>query len=214
MLRLSAVALLGVLAAPALSSAGGPGSPGAAAVADAVLWGKAMPAPDVTADLPRNIQPQLAEYRDRERLFRSGLTPPPGATPEERDTYERRVGIERVVFCLFSRGDVAKVAPQYALDADIEPDWQGLPEMPRREAKFIDRLLADLPKPWLAPYLNLVAGHRKLCASEMDGAAADARSRELTEDARRQLTRARDGGNKLIRIVAEELLTSGRCGEP
>jgi hypothetical protein len=86
--------------------------------------------------------------------------------------------------------------------------------MPRREAKFIDRLLADLPKPWLAPYLNLVAGHRKLCASEMDGSAADARSRAMAEDARRQLTRARDGGNRLIRVVAERLLATGRCSEP
>ena len=184
---------------------------GAAAIADAVLWGKEMPASALTPDLPRNVQSQLAEYRERERVFHSGLTPPPGATTEERETYQRRVGIERVVFCLFPRGDSAKVAPQYALDADIEPDWQGMPEMPRREARFIDRLLADLPKPWLAPYLNLVAGHRKLCASEMDGEAADARSRELTEDARRQLTRARDGGNRLIRIVAEQLLATGRC---
>jgi hypothetical protein len=106
------------------------------------------------------------------------------------------------------------VAPQYALDADIEPDWHGLPEHPRREAKFIDRLLADLPKPWLAPYLNLVAGHRKLCASEMDGVAADDRSRAMTDDARRQLTKARDGGNRLIRVVAERLLETGRCGAP
>ena len=187
---------------------------GAAAVADAVLWGREMPAAELTTDLPRNVQSQLAEYRERERAFRSGLTPPPGATPQERESYERRVGIERVIFCLFPRGDSAKVAPQYALDADIEPDWQGLPEMPRREARFIDRLLADLPKPWLAPYLNLVAGHRKLCASEMDGTAADARSLALTEDARRQLVRARDGGNRLIRVVAEQLLASGRCGEP
>ena len=157
---------------------------------------------------------ELTEYRERERTFRSALTPPPGATAEERETYDRRVGIERVVFCLFPRGDSARVAPQYALDADIEPDWQGMPEMPRREAKFIDRLLADLPKPWLAPYLNLVAGHRKLCASELDGVAADDRSRALTADARRQLERARDGGNRLIRIVAERLLATGRCGEP
>ena len=85
------------------------------------------------------------------RLFRSGITRRPARPPEERDTYERRVGIERVVFCLFPCSDSAKVAPQDALDADIEPDWQGMPEMPRREAKFIDRLLADLPKPWLAP---------------------------------------------------------------
>jgi hypothetical protein len=48
----------------------------------------------------------------------------------------------------------------------------------------------------------------------MDGEAADARSRALTEDGRRQLTRARDRGNQLIRIVAEQLLASGRCGEP
>jgi hypothetical protein len=187
---------------------------GAAAIADAVLWGKEMSASALTADLPKNVQSQLTEYLERERTFRSAITPPPGATEEERQTYGRRVGIERVVFCLFPRGDSAKVAPQYALDADIEPDWQGMPEMPRREAKFIDRLLVDLPKPWLAPYLNLVAGHRKLCASEMDGAAADARSRAMTDDARRQLTRARDGGHRLIRIVAERLLATGRCGEP
>jgi hypothetical protein len=187
---------------------------GAAAIADAVLWGKEMPASALTADLPKNVQSQLTEYRERERTFRTALTPPPGATAEERETYVRRVGIERVVFCLFPRGDSARVAPQYALDADIEPDWQGMPEMPRREAKFIDRLLADLPKPWLAPYLNLVAGHRKLCASEMDGVAADDRSRAMTDDARRQLTKARDGGNRLIRVVAERLLETGRCGAP
>ena len=212
--KLGTVALLAFLAAGTIAAAEEPGLSGAAAIADAVLWGKAMPASALTLDLPKNVQSQLAEYLARERTFRSALTPPPRATAEEMATYDRRVGIERVVFCLFPRGDSARVAPQYALDADIEPDWQGMPEMPRREAKFIDRLLADLPKPWLAPYLNLVAGHRKLCASEMDGVAADARSRELTEDARRQLTRARDGGNRLIRIVAEQLLTTGRCGDP
>lgn len=186
---------------------------GVAAIADAVLWGKEMPPSALTADLPRSVQSQLSEYFQREHSFRSGITPPPGATEEERETYDRRVGIERVVFCLFPRGDSAKVAPQYALDADIEPDWQGLPENPRREAKFIDQLLTDLPKPWLAPYLNLVAGHRKLCASEMDGAKADARSRAMIDDGRRQLARARDAGNGLIRVVAERLLKTGRCNE-
>ena len=210
--------LYGVAAAAAtVCAAASPGAAeltGAAAIADAVVWSREMPAAALTPDLPKNVQSELAEYRERERTFHSALTPPPDATEEERETYEMRVRIERVVYCLFPRGDSAKVAPQYALDADIEPDWQGLPEMPRREAKFIDRLLADLPKPWLAPYLNLVAGHRKLCAGEMDGAAADARSRALTEEARRQLTRARDGGNRLIRVAADHLLATGRCGEP
>jgi hypothetical protein len=206
MSNLRAFFMVAALAAGTNVRADEPGLSGAAAIADALLWGKEMPQSALTPDLPRNVQSQLAEYRERERTFRSALTPPPGATTEEMDTYDRRVGIERVVFCLFARGDSAKVAPLYALDADIEPDWQGMPEMPRREAKFIDRLLADLPKPWLAPYLNLVAGHRKLCASDMEGEAADVRSRAMTEEARRQLNKARDGGNRLIRIVAEELL--------
>lgn len=206
--------VLVVLAVRTLAAAVGPESSGAAAVAEAVLWGKEMPPPARTADLPRNVQSQLAEYRARERAFRTGLTPPPGATPTEHQTYGVRVGIERVVFCLFPRADSAIVAPQYALDADIEPDWQGLPEVPRREAKFIDRLLADLPRPWLAPYLNLIAGHRKLCASEMDGSPADARTVAMTEEARRQLRRARGGGNRVIRVVADRLLATGRCGEP
>jgi hypothetical protein len=209
-----ALFVMAVLVAGTSVFADEPGLSGAAAIADAVLWGREMPESALTPDLPRNVQSQLAEYRERERTFRSALTPPPGATTEEMETYDRRVGIERVVFCLFARGDSAKVAPQYALDADIEPDWQGMPEMPRREAKFIDRLLADLPKPWLAPYLNLVAGHRKLCASEMDGEAADARSRAMTDEARRQLNKARGGGNRLIRIVADRLLETGRCGGP
>ena len=187
---------------------------GAAAIADAVLWGREMPPSALTVDLPKNVQSQLTEYLQRERTFRSGITPPPGATDEERDSYDRRVGIERVVFCLFPRVDSAKVAPQYALDADIEPDWQGAPEMPRREARFIDQLLADLPKPWLAPYLNLMAGHRKLCASEMEGSNSDARGRASVDDGRRQLAKARDGGNSLIRVVAERLLKTGRCNEP
>lgn len=212
-LAVLALSVSAVLAAGTMARAEEPKLSGAAAVADAVLWGKEMPSAAHTADLPKNVQSQLAEYRDRERAFRSGLTPSPGATPDEIQTYEKRVGIERVVFCLFARGDSARVAPQYALDADIEPDWAGLAEMPRREARFIDRLLVDLPKTWLAPYLNLVAGHRKLCASEMDGSAADARSRTMAEDARRQLTRAREGGNRLIRVVAERLLATGRCSE-
>ena len=44
---------------------------GAAAIADAVLWGKEMPASALTADLPRNVQSQLNDYFQRERTFRS-----------------------------------------------------------------------------------------------------------------------------------------------
>ena len=168
------------------------------AVADAVLWGRELPPPARTIALPPDIQRSVSEYRQRQQAFHSALTPPRGATPAERRGFETRVGVERSIFCLFPRRDSARVAAQYALDADVETDWESSPDGPRLQAKFIDGLLASLPQPWLAPYLNLSAGHFKLCAVE-------------TEDARRQIARARDAGHPLIRAVAEYLLTTNRC---
>jgi hypothetical protein len=192
----------GVLVDPSSSVAASP-SAGANAVAAAVLFGYAMPPPEATVDLPSGIQGRLAEYRRREASFRSSLTPPPGATPEEERVFERRLGIERVVYCLFDRRDAARIAALYALDVDVSFDWADSPDLPRREATFINQLLTDLPQPWLAPYLNLIAGHRRLCAAQLEaGDAADA------ERAKGQLTVARNGGHPLIRAVAEHLLTA------
>jgi hypothetical protein len=177
------------------------------AVAAAVLFGGPMPSPQTTANLPPAIQGRLADYRRREATFHSGLTPPPRATPDEQRSFEQRVGIERVVFSLFDRKDSARTAALYALDVDVSGDWENSPELPRREANFIERLLADLPKPWLAPYLNLVAGHRRLCAARMDG--EDPRD---TPRAVRQLKSAAQSGHPLIRAVAEHLITTaGPC---
>jgi len=137
-----------------------------------------------TGELPSDAQKRLDEYRQRERVFKSALAPPRGGSPEEQALYEKRVGIERVIFSLFPRKDSAKVAAGLALDLDFD-----------REAAFIDELLRTLPVPWLAPHLNLIAGHRKLCAGD-------------TAEGRRQLAGARDGGHPLIRVAAEYLLNS------
>jgi hypothetical protein len=187
---------------------------GAVAVADALLWAvNPMPPAAQTRDLPADVQAKLAEYRSRQDDFRTALKPAPNATTEEREVFEKRVGIERVIFCLFPRRDSAKIAASYASDADLSYEWENEARPPRAEAAFIDRLLRDLPQPWLAPYLNLIAGHRKLCASQMEGPATPAQRDQEAADARRQLTRARDGGHPLIRIVADHLLTTGKCLE-
>jgi hypothetical protein len=161
----------------------------AAAIAEALIVGAPMPSADAAARLPADAQKQLAEYRSREATFKSGLTPPPGADAEERALYERRVTIERTVFSLFPRRDSAKVAAGYALDVDLD-----------HGSAFIDRLLADLPVPWLAPYLNLVAAHEKICADH-------------AREAKAQLNVARDGRNPLIRVAAEYLLSENACLE-
>jgi len=184
---------------------------GPAAVAAAVVWAMPMAAPDRTRDLPRNTQAAVAQYRQREQAFHSGLTPPPGATPMERAMFQKRIAIERVLFSLFPRRDIGRVAAGYASDADVSYEWEGLSELPRREAAFVDGLLSDLQQAWLAPYLNLIAAHRKLCASQLEGPESQSDRRSVAAAAREQLKRARDGGHPVIRVAAEHLLTTGQC---
>jgi len=156
----------------------------AALIAEALILGGPMPPADQTASLPNDVQKRLVEYRRCVGSFKSGLTPPPGASDDERALYDRRVGIERVIACLFPRRDAARVASSYALDADFD-----------HEAEFIDRLLRDLPVTWLAPYLNLTAGHAKLCDGRADAG-------------RRQLTAAQGSGHAIVRVAAEYLLAT------
>ena len=186
---------------------------GAAAVADALLWGRTMAPPETTAKLPSGVQRSLSEYRKREEEFKSGLTPPPGATAEEEAVFAQRVGIERVVFSLFPRRDSARIASLYALDVDVSLAWEGAADLPRREAAFLNHLLSDLPQPWLAPYLNLIAGHRRLCAGELESASGADGSAAI-RDAQRQLAVAADSGGPLIKVVAEYLATSARPCSP
>jgi hypothetical protein len=189
-------------------------STGSDAVARAILWGEAMPPPERLSDLSRDVQKRVGEYRTREQSFRTTLTPSPNATPDERAMFERRVGMERVIFCLFPRRDAARVASLYASDVDITSGWEGSSEGPRHEAAFVDQLLRDLPQPWLAPYLNLIAGHGRLCASQFAESESDVQRQANTAAARARLVRARDGGNPLIRVTAEFLLNGGRCLDP
>jgi hypothetical protein len=186
----------------------------AAAVARTVLWGAALAPPDLTRDLPRDVQPGLAEFRQREQAFRTALKAPPGATDVERALFDQRVAIERVLFCLYPRRDITRVAAAYASDADVSTGWEGLSETPRHEAAFIDELLRDLQQKWLAPYLHLSAGHRKLCASQMDGAGSETTRRTLSEEGRRQIAHAGRAGHPLIRVAADHLLSTNQCIEP
>jgi hypothetical protein len=159
----------------------------AAAIAQALLVVAPMPAADLTAGLPGDAQRQLAEYRARAATFKSGLTAPPGADREERALYDRRVAVERVIFCLFPRRESAKTAAAFALDIDLD-----------RVGAFADDMLRDLPVPWLAPYLELLAGHAKLCG-------------DRPADAKHTLTLAQKGGNPLIRVAAEYLSSENAC---
>lgn len=156
----------------------------AAAIVEALLLGGTMPPADQTESLPGDVQKRLVEYRRCEASFRSGLAQPPGAGDEEQTIYERRVGIERAIACLFRERDAARVAAGFALDLDLD-----------HEAQFIDQLFRDLPVRWLAPYLHLAAGHANVCGGRVS-------------EGRRQLGAARDAGNAIVRVAAEYLIAT------
>jgi hypothetical protein len=156
----------------------------AAAIVEALLFGGSMPPAEESASLPPDVQKRLVEYRKCEAAFRSGLAAPRGASEDERAVYEKRVGVERAIACAFRERDAPRVAAGFALDIDFD-----------REAAFIDGVMRDLPVKWLAPYLNLAAGHTKLC----DG---------RVEPGRRQLAAARDGGNAIVRVAADYLIAT------
>ena len=57
--------VVAVLAAGTAARAEGVELSGAAAIADAVLWGREMPASALTPDLPRNVQAQVVEVKPK-----------------------------------------------------------------------------------------------------------------------------------------------------
>ena len=143
-----------------------------------------MPPAEESASLPVEAQRRLVDYRKCEGAFQSALAVPPGAGDDEQAIYGRRVGVERVIACLFREREARRVAAGVALDLDLD-----------REAEFIDGVLRELPVKWLAPYLNLRAGHAKMCGGRV-------------EEGRRQLAAARDGGNAIIRVAADYLIAT------
>jgi len=85
-----------VLAAPA----------GAAAVTHTLVAAVPLAAPEQVGALPPDALKRADVYRERERQFRSGLTPPKGGSDEERRLYDSRVRVERVIVSLFDRNAV------------------------------------------------------------------------------------------------------------
>jgi hypothetical protein len=209
---------LGKFAAAAIATAGvlQPAEPtGPAAIMEALVFGFDMAPPSRTAGLPADVQRSLARYRARVRMFRPTIERPPDLHGPEGSLYYKRIGVERAIFALFDRPEIVKLADEYARQADLFYEWEGFADSPISEAASADSFLVRHPGSPIAPYVQLFAGHRKLCAvSGLEG--LDPRSdqgHQIAREADRQLAQARDAGHPLIRSVAQYLLTTRKCFE-
>ena len=174
---------------------------GAAAAADAAAGSQSDAVPPRRRATRRPTRkrswPTIAAGRT---LFDRAGSSAPNATTEERARFfpEARRHRARDLLCLLPAWrDSARIAASYASDADLSHEWENqAASAARAEAAFIGQPSPrDLPQPWLAPHLNLIAGHRKPCASRMEW-SGDARAARGGDRRRAPATSpsARDAG--------------------
>ena len=188
---------------------------GAAAIMEALLYGFEMAPADRTTGLPSDAQRSLARYRQRERSFKSTIPPPSNLDGPAGSVYVKRVGLERALFSLIDRPDSVHLAAEYSTQIALLYEWEGFADSPLTEAASADEFLARHRKSPVAPYVQLFAGHRKLCAvSGLEGLDPHSDAAQgIARDADADLKTARNAGHPLIRTVAEYLLASRKCFE-
>ena len=138
---------------------------GAAAIMESLLFGIDMAPPVRTSDLPVDAQRSLEKYRERDRLFKPTITRPKNLDGPEGSVYAKRVSLERALFCLYDRPDSLQMAEQYSTQILLFYEWEGFAEGPLAEAAAADAFVAQHPNSFVAPFAQLFAGHRKLCAA-------------------------------------------------
>ena len=188
---------------------------GAAAIMEALLYGFEMAPAERTTGLPTDVQRSLARYRQRARSFKPTIPRPSNLDGPEGSVYFKRVGLERALFSLVDRPDSLHLAEEYSTQIALLYEWEGFADSPLTEAASADEFLAQHRNSPIAPYVQLFAGHRKLCAvSGLEGLDPHSDTAQgITRDADADLTAARNAGHPLIRTVAEYLLASRKCFE-
>jgi hypothetical protein len=182
-------------------------------LAKALLFWLDLPSIVQSTALAPDVRQALDAYRSRSGEFAPSFDPIGMPSGPERSVQLKRGSLERTLYALFDVPGIAVLAMEYAREARISYEWEGLAEAPLGEAAGADAFLERRPASPIAPYLELFAGHRKICATGgMKGALPSIEEvRRIAAEAVAQLQRAKDGGHPLIRLVADEVLTSRRC---
>lgn len=135
--------------------------------------------------------------------FRSGLPPPKTFFGKAASTHQR--ALERALACLFEGPDVAAAATEYAGNARILYEWEGLSSSPIEEADYAEAYIAEHPRSRFVPYLYLFAVERWRYAFEFFVGERDAEGiAQSSAQYRELIARAREA-DPFIRLVADDL---------
>jgi hypothetical protein len=179
----------------------------------AMLFWFDMPGPKQTTELTADVRKSLDTYRARIEAFKPSFVVKGTPGRPEHSLQLKRIALERVLFGLFDVPGISALATEYARRARLSYEWEGFADGPLFEADVADAFLEGNPDSPIAPYLNLFAGHRKMCAvSGLQGLdPSSEKGRRIAQEAVAQLTLARNAQHPIIKLVAERVLESRRC---
>lgn len=162
-------------------------------------------------NIPDNLRPALVGYIKRFRSFVSML-PTDSSELEGVDAFaaaamlDKRRRMERAIVSLLDCPDAADAGAEYAAQATLCLEWEGMSDGPLREAEFAERYLEKHPQTPLRPYLLLFLGHRLLRAAEaLVGEGSEVQAQKTLAMGLSRLEQAAALDLPLVRLVAQAL---------
>lgn len=153
--------------------------------------------------LPSSLRPRFQRFLRCHATFRSRLAKPDGFFAEA--AIGKQQAVERAIACLIEARGAAELAADYAAQARILYEWEGVSSSPLEEAAYAERYINDHPSSPLVPYLCLFVAQRARYAFEfvtaeknsIATAAVAARYRSFIARARRT--------DPLVAVIADDL---------
>jgi hypothetical protein len=206
-LQVSADSLAGLIQALSDESSGG----NASAAPGSILFGTVFDALQDTSvtrkvDAGRMLRPRLETFAARARAFHSRLSAGSQRPGPESALMDERRHLEKDLVVLIATVGIEDAAADYARQAVLLYEWEGLTESPLQEAAFASEYLKLHPGTALRPYLQLFLAHRWRCAAETLRRDGDSPTRKQAEaEYGLYLRAALKDADPLVRLVAADM---------
>jgi len=179
-----------------------PGSILFGTVFDSLADPEALPHREIAADVWSRIE----TFSARAATFHSRLPEVEGPPGPEAWLLEKRHHMERDIFALVAADGIAEAAADYAREAVLAYEWEGMSDGPLGEAAYAEQFLRDHPDTPLRSYLVLFLAHRLRSAYEILQGENDASARDRTKERYQiHLEAALQDPDPLVRFVARDL---------
>jgi len=159
-----------------------------------------------TSGLSPILERKICKFMKRYSNFQSRIPKPQDLSFPHDVIYNKRMNIERAIVSLIDTEDIRDLAAEYAANAVVYYEWEGMSDGPFEEGRYAEEYLnKDYTTP-LKPYLVLFIAHRYRCAYECIIANNETKWKNYTElRYGYYLHAAKSCSNLLINLIAEDM---------